>query len=154
MSVFLEEKSKIMSQNGELKVRPEFPVFLKQQRELRGWSGAELARRAGIKSHNLPTSYEDIEYLSQHQPSAEQLIKLADGLNSDPNYPFVTPVKLLYLAGYNVDDPDEHPIVWPPEIQRLARFLMGITNTERREKAVRFVISAIDTFLGLKDEEE
>jgi transcriptional regulator with XRE-family HTH domain len=148
----IEEKSIVM-EKVELKVRPEFPVFLKQQRELRGWSGAELARRAGIKSHNLPTSYEDIEYLAQHQPSAEQLIKLADGLNSDPNYPFVTPVKLLYLAGYNVEDPDEHPIVWPHDVQRLARFVMRITSTEQRQKFISFVISAVDTLLGHKDEE-
>jgi transcriptional regulator with XRE-family HTH domain len=131
--------------------RPEFTDYLRKQREVRGWSARELAAKAGV-GNSLIASYENPEYVAERELEAGKLIKIANALNTDPNHPFVTPVKLLYLAGYDIDDPDKNPIVWPPEVERLARFILNIKNARLREKAVKIAINAARTFLGLEDD--
>jgi transcriptional regulator with XRE-family HTH domain len=136
-----------------LKVRPELPEYLREARLARGWSGAELAKRAGV-AHNLPTNLERPEYLAEHRPTADTLIKIAGALNTDINLPEIDPSYLLYLAGYLKQDPTDIESRWPPEINRLVNFLLDIGNPKLRAGAIKTAIGAARLFLGINRGEE
>lgn len=141
LTIYRERPAVSSGATDNLKVRPEWVLWLRRQIEKSGDSNREIGRKIGM-SHTSVANLMDLEYLRENQPTTDTCKKLAALFNTDPDL-------VSYLAKHRDEDPRKSLKVREDvaQLQQRVFSLNNLENEDELQKAIRLMNGVLDNFL-------